>query len=179
MGATNKSPKTANVCAPGMNPNGFTTDRKVDGERRSIRRYNDGRISSREANTKCHLTGIISTPKDTSTPKEEEYQAQNFFEVAELLAAIEKVPNPESSVKPQKYVFKEKKSRCLSTVSDDGQTTPPSIESPTPASSPELMSNEVFHPPVAPRVTTENPNSISNQWRRMGVNNVYNELGFN
>ncbi|KAJ5603527.1 hypothetical protein N7537_006483 [Penicillium hordei] len=30
-----------------LNPNGFITDRELDGERRSIRHYNDGRVSGR------------------------------------------------------------------------------------------------------------------------------------
>ena len=42
----NEANKTA-AAANNLNPNGFITDRKVDGERRSIRHYNDGRVSGR------------------------------------------------------------------------------------------------------------------------------------
>lgn len=35
-------------------PNGFITEREVDGERRSIRYYNDGRISSRSSSRAGH-----------------------------------------------------------------------------------------------------------------------------
>ncbi|CAG7935046.1 unnamed protein product [Penicillium nalgiovense] len=42
----NEANKAAGA-ANDLNPNGFTTDREVDGERRSIRHYNDGRVSGR------------------------------------------------------------------------------------------------------------------------------------
>lgn len=42
----NEANKTTEA-ASDLNPNGFITDREVDGERRSIRHYNDGRVSGR------------------------------------------------------------------------------------------------------------------------------------
>lgn len=38
---------TTTEAANDLNPNGFITDRELDGERRSIRHYNDGRVSGR------------------------------------------------------------------------------------------------------------------------------------
>ena len=42
----NEANKTTEA-ASDLNPNGFITDRELDGERRSIRHYNDGRVSGR------------------------------------------------------------------------------------------------------------------------------------
>ncbi|CDM35566.1 hypothetical protein DTO013E5_7960 [Penicillium roqueforti] len=42
----NEAKKTTEA-ASDLNPNGFITDRELDGERRSIRHYNDGRVSGR------------------------------------------------------------------------------------------------------------------------------------
>ncbi|KAJ5513002.1 hypothetical protein N7463_002554 [Penicillium fimorum] len=41
--------------ASDLNPNGFITDREVDGERRSIRHYNDGRVSGRGRSVEASL----------------------------------------------------------------------------------------------------------------------------
>ncbi|KAJ5383347.1 hypothetical protein N7517_001258 [Penicillium concentricum] len=41
--------------ASDLNPNGFVTDREVDGERRSIRHYNDGRVSGRGRSVEASL----------------------------------------------------------------------------------------------------------------------------
>ncbi|CRL27916.1 EF-Hand 1, calcium-binding site [Penicillium camemberti] len=38
---------TTTEAANDLNPNGFITNRELDGERRSIRHYNDGRVSGR------------------------------------------------------------------------------------------------------------------------------------
>ena len=38
------------------NPNGFITEREVDGERRSIRHYNDGRVSSRNSSREGRIS---------------------------------------------------------------------------------------------------------------------------
>ncbi|CAI7658306.1 unnamed protein product [Penicillium viridicatum] len=38
---------TTTEAASDLNPNGFITNRELDGERRSIRHYNDGRVSGR------------------------------------------------------------------------------------------------------------------------------------
>ncbi|KAJ5189765.1 hypothetical protein N7491_008191 [Penicillium cf. griseofulvum] len=50
----NDSSKTTGA-ANDLNPNGFVTDREVDGERRSIRHYNDGRISGRGRSVEASL----------------------------------------------------------------------------------------------------------------------------
>ncbi|KAJ5959093.1 uncharacterized protein N7479_006243 [Penicillium vulpinum] len=91
--------------ASDLNPNGFITDRKVDGERRSIRHYNEGRVSGRgrsvEASlrTKMHKNFIgtggrarppTSHPRDVSgrsTPA----AASDPAEVANITAAMAKL----------------------------------------------------------------------------------------
>ncbi|KGO71108.1 hypothetical protein PITC_080450 [Penicillium italicum] len=51
---SNEAIKTTEA-ASDLNPNGFVTDREVDGERRSIRHYNDGRISRRGSSAEGSL----------------------------------------------------------------------------------------------------------------------------
>ncbi|KAJ5836116.1 hypothetical protein N7447_002142 [Penicillium robsamsonii] len=50
----NETVKTTEA-ASDLNPNGFVTDREVDGERRSIRHYNDGRVSGRGRSVEASL----------------------------------------------------------------------------------------------------------------------------
>lgn len=42
---TNEANQTTDAASE-ENPNGFITDRAIDGQRRSIRQYNDGRVSN-------------------------------------------------------------------------------------------------------------------------------------
>ncbi|OQE34362.1 hypothetical protein PENCOP_c019G06044 [Penicillium coprophilum] len=51
---SNEAAKTTEA-ASDLNPNGFVTDRKVDGERRSLRHYNDGRVSGRGRRVESNL----------------------------------------------------------------------------------------------------------------------------
>jgi hypothetical protein len=60
----NDSPQTTEA-ANDLNPNGFVTDREVDGERRSIRHYNDGRISGRGRNVEASLRTKMRNSSET------------------------------------------------------------------------------------------------------------------
>lgn len=184
-----KSPKRST--REGTNPNGFTTERRMYSERRSIRHFNDGHVSQRDANYRCCLPGTIknqhlSKAKDkTMKPSissngssqhgmsihhNSDYQPPSAFQVAELQAAVDGLFHPEGSSEPRKYTSKDGIPPKLALM--------PRAVSPSPQSSPELMNTEVFAPPVAPKTNRSNPNSISNQWRAMGVNKVYKDLGY-
>ncbi|OQD62909.1 hypothetical protein PENPOL_c010G02454 [Penicillium polonicum] len=179
----------------GSPSNGFTTERSVGGERRSIRHYHDGRVSQREAPipgpvrklTKSTVTSransastsTILKPKVPSKPKEPEYQSPTDAEIEKLAGAVTNLFHPERTTpfpKPPPRVEspEEEGSQSWSSDGSYGMITPPfPVASPTPEDSPELMSTEVFPPPVTrnPRASGTGTNSISKQWADMGGKN--------
>ncbi|KAJ5164671.1 uncharacterized protein N7500_006501 [Penicillium coprophilum] len=100
----NEAAKTTEA-ASDLNPNGFVTDRKIDGERRSLRHYNDGRVSGRgrsvgsDLRTKMHknctktrgrarpLTSHPGESSDRSTPA----AGPSPSDIAEITAAVAKL----------------------------------------------------------------------------------------
>ncbi|KAJ9483673.1 hypothetical protein VN97_g9723 [Penicillium thymicola] len=190
--------KFGKAATPGS-PNGFTTERSVGGERRSIRHYHDGRVSQREAlipgpvqkltdsivtsRKNSASTSTVLKPKASSSPKrpEPEYRAPTDREIERLAGAVTNLFHPERTTpfpKPPPRVEspREESSQTWSSGSSCGTVTPPfPVASPTPEDSPELMSTEVFPPPAtpSPRKSGRNTNSISKQWADMGGKNRF------
>ncbi|KAJ5688056.1 hypothetical protein N7536_010675 [Penicillium majusculum] len=184
--------------APTGSPNnGFTTERSVGGERRSIRHYHDGRVSQREApmspipapvqklttstvtsRANSASASTVFKPKASPKPKEPEpeYQSPTDAEIEKLAGAVTNLFHPERTTpfpKPPPRVEspQEENSQSWSSSSSYGMITPPfPVASPTPEGSPELMSTEVFPPPVTrnPDTSGTNTNTISKQWADMG-----------
>ncbi|CRL19597.1 unnamed protein product [Penicillium camemberti] len=184
--------------APTGSPNnGFTTERSVGGERRSIRHYHDGRVSQREAPppgpvrklTKSTVTSRANSAsastvlKPKASPKPKEYQPPTDAEIEKLAGAVTNLFHPERTTpfpKPPPRVEspQEESSQAWSSSSSYGMITPPfPVASPTPEGSPELMSTEVFPPPVTrnPHTSGTNTNSISKQWADMGGKNRFRD----
>ncbi|KAJ5459229.1 hypothetical protein N7530_011173 [Penicillium desertorum] len=168
--------------------NGFTTERAVGGERRSIRHYHDGRVSQREppmlpAVRTLTETKVISRKSSSRTlsntqtvpkPKKEEYRSPTLAEIEKLSGAVTNVFQSEGS-KPLKKILEETEETETQTWSCDssyGMITPPlPAVSPMPEDSPELMSTEVFPLPVTsnPGNSDEDADTISRQWADLGV----------
>lgn len=174
--------------------NGFTTERSVGGERRSIRHYHDGRVSQREGPipapvrklTKSRVTSrtnsvsasTVFKPKASPKPREPEpeYRPPTDAEIEKLAGAVTNLSHPERSTPfpkplPRVESSQEENSESWSSSSSYGMITPPfPVASPTPEDSPELMSTEVFPPPVTrnPGTSGTNTNTISKQWADMG-----------
>ncbi|CAG8906914.1 unnamed protein product [Penicillium egyptiacum] len=88
-----------------LNPNGFITDREVDGERRSIRHYNDGRVSGRGRSVEGSLrakmrkdstgAGGRDRPPPTSHPRDMGSRstpvASGPSDIADITAAMAKL----------------------------------------------------------------------------------------
>ncbi|CAI7618134.1 unnamed protein product [Penicillium viridicatum] len=159
--------------------NGFTTERSVGGERRSIRHYHDGRVSQLTSRANSASTSTVIKPKVSSKPKEPEYQSPTDAEIEKLAGAVTNLFHPERTTpfpKPPPRVesLEEEGSQSWSSDGSYGMITPPfPVASPTPEESPELMSTEVFPPPVTrnPRASGKGTNSISKQWADMGGKN--------
>jgi hypothetical protein len=98
----NEANKTA-AAANDLNPNGFITEREVDGERRSVRRYNDGRVSGRGGSiegtrqgSRKNSTGISGRARPpTSHPRDLDCRstpaASGPSDVADITAAMAKL----------------------------------------------------------------------------------------
>lgn len=174
--------------------NGFTTERSVGGERRSIRHYHDGRVSQREGPVPGPVQAltkskVISRQNSTSTapnnkavpkPKEPEYQSPTLAEIEKLSGAVHKLFHPESSKPYKEYLPQTESPQSWSSDSSYGMITPPlPVASPTPEDSPELTSTEVFPAPVAvnPDTSDEDANSISKQWADIGGKNRIRHSG--
>ncbi|KAJ5518461.1 hypothetical protein N7453_000883 [Penicillium expansum] len=102
---SNEANKTTEA-ASDLNPNGFITDRELDGERRSIRHYNDGRISRRGSSVEAslrtkmhrHSTGTegrawlpTSHPGDLSGRSPPVGGASGPSDIADITAAMAKL----------------------------------------------------------------------------------------
>lgn len=99
------------------NPNGFITEREVDGERRSIRHYNDGRVSSRNSSrqgsissrstssaslTRSRVSSRSASPSTTwSTPGA---SSGGGVGLVELFFEIEDIDIPEHNDSPESEV---------------------------------------------------------------------------
>ncbi|KAJ5158921.1 uncharacterized protein N7500_008572 [Penicillium coprophilum] len=86
----------------GTRNNGFITEREVDGERRSIRIYHDGRVSQREGpagpiRTLTNSTGAASkaeaVPKATTVPRFEDLKcdAETAAEIVQYCGELEEI----------------------------------------------------------------------------------------
>ncbi|CAI7675540.1 unnamed protein product [Penicillium palitans] len=168
--------------APTGSPNnGFTTERSVGGERRSIRHYHDGRVS--QLTSRANSASASTVLKSKASPKPKEYQPPTDAEIEKLAGAVTNLFHPERTTpfpKPPPRVEspQEESSQAWSSSSSYGMITPPfPVASPTPEGSPELMSTEVFPPPVTrnPRTSGTNTNSISKQWADMGGKNRFRD----
>ncbi|KAJ5926498.1 hypothetical protein N7516_008271 [Penicillium verrucosum] len=176
--------KSGKATAPGS-PNGFTTERSVGGERRSIRHYHDGRVSQREAlipGPVQKLTDSIVTsrknsasnstvlkPKAAHRPKrpESEYRAPTDREIERLAGAVTNLFHPERTTPFPRPPPQEERSQSWGSGSSSGSVTPPfPVASPTPEGSPELMSTEVF-----PLLWL--PTLVNQQWADMGGKNRF------
>lgn len=87
------------------NPNGFTTEREVDGERRCVRHYNDGRVSSRDSSrrrisppsspniSRCRTARASSRPTSHSTSRSTSRASSDSGSAGsvELISAVEKL----------------------------------------------------------------------------------------
>ncbi|KAK4867888.1 hypothetical protein LT330_007547 [Penicillium expansum] len=174
--------------APSETPNnGFTTERSVGGERRSIRHYHDGRVSQRESPIpgpvrKLTQSKLVSRTNSTSTstvlkakaapkPKEPEYQSPTVAEIEKLAGAVTNLFHPERTTPFDKPPPQPESPQSWSSDSSYGMVTPPiPVASPTPEDSPELMSTDVFPLPATatPDASFEDANPISAQWGQMG-----------
>ncbi|CAI7610475.1 unnamed protein product [Penicillium glandicola] len=174
--------------------NGFTTERSVDGERRSIRHYHDGRVSQRE--------GPVGPAREL-TRSNVVSRASSIRAVPSTMdvRTIKVVPTtkaaPTATAVPSFTVPRREDLRCDSETADEiiqlceqlpSQTETPQavipqteaaeswssdssygILTPPSVASPELMSTE-FSPPVAaqPDASGRDSNSISEQWADLG-----------
>ncbi|KAJ5589197.1 hypothetical protein N7537_011875 [Penicillium hordei] len=102
--------------ATGSPNNGFTTERSVGGERRSIRHYHDGRVSQREApipgpvrkltesivtsRANSASTSTVLNPTVIPKPKEPEpeYQSPTAAEIEKLAGAVTNLFHPERTI---------------------------------------------------------------------------------
>ncbi|KAJ6190403.1 hypothetical protein N7519_000424 [Penicillium mononematosum] len=183
--------------------NGFTTERAVGGERRSIRHYHDGRVSQREPPmlpavrtltdskviSRKGSSRALSNTQSVPKPKEEEYRSPTLAEIEKLSGAVTNIFQPGGS-KPFEKIPKETENipeetetpETWSCDSSYGMITPPlPVDSPMPEDSPELMSTEVFPLPVTsnPGNSDEDADTISRQWAdlsgkdRTGRSDIY------
>ncbi|OQE16578.1 hypothetical protein PENFLA_c027G06288 [Penicillium flavigenum] len=168
--------------------NGFTTERAVGGERRSIRDYHDGRVSQREPPmlppvrtltdskviSRKSSSRTLSDTKSVPKPKEEEYRSPTLAEIEKLSGPVTNLFHPEGS-KPFEKIPKETETpETWSCDSSYGMIAPPlPLVSPMPQDSPELMSTEVFPLPVTsnPGNSDEDADTISKQWADLGGKN--------
>lgn len=134
--------------ATGSRNNGFTTERSVGGERRSIRHYHDGRLSQREAPiprpvrklTKSIVTSwansastsTVLKPKVAPKPKkpEPEYQSPTATDIEKLAGAVTNLFHPERTTPfpkppPQVDNSQEESPQSWSSNSSYGMITPP------------------------------------------------------
>jgi hypothetical protein len=187
MPETSKPNQSANSGLSGTNPNGFTTEREVDGERRSIRCYNDGRVSKRETDTKSRSIEISNElnvkngsieasllPDSLYVSSESGYQASNAFGTAELRVAVGQILLLEIAGDSQISMDRTKEPIPTSAVTDSSETTPHPVPSTLPTGDPKFMDTE-----TPPKGITSNANSISDQWLRMGVNSAHKDLEYN
>ncbi|KAJ5482225.1 hypothetical protein N7475_001037 [Penicillium sp. IBT 31633x] len=172
-----KTARQPGTIPSGQNINGFTTEPSLNGERRSIRHYNDGRVSQREtpiggssqAPTMSKDLSRRSSTRAVPNTMEQEYQPPSPAEIRKLRAAVDRSLQPEGSKRSrgtssQAQAVSSPRPSCF-----DGLDTPPPVASPTPESFPELMKIEVFPSAVtASRDTVnKNANTISSQWYHM------------
>lgn len=157
------------------NANGFTTERSVGGERRSIRHYNDGRVSQRGTPIPSSprtptRSNTIPRPSTRAPNTKGEYQHPSAAAIAKLCVAVDKLLQPEGTKESRKAHLQKLTSKSGASSSFDDLDTPvPPVASPTPESSPELMATTEFFAAVS----TEKPpvksaNTISDQWSRIG-----------
>ncbi|KAJ5243989.1 hypothetical protein N7489_004085 [Penicillium chrysogenum] len=173
--------------------NGFTTERAVGGERRSIRHYHDGRVSQREPPMPSAVRTLakvvsrksssrtLSDTKSVPNPKGEEYRSPTLAEIEKLSGGVanlfqaegskpvEKLP--EETETPETETPETETPETWSCGSSYGMISPPlSAVSPMPEDSPELMSTEVFPLPVTsnPDSSDEDADTISRQWADLG-----------
>ena len=114
-----------------INPNGFITEREVNGERRSVRHYNDGRISSRNNSRSNRRTisrtassaSINSTKKATFWDPSASSRASSATpsvvdgpETPDLSSAVEALTISEPTSKPQKICHPFEKDPEVDTV---------------------------------------------------------------
>ncbi|KAJ6157106.1 hypothetical protein N7497_005991 [Penicillium chrysogenum] len=169
--------------------NGFTTERAVGGERRSIRHYHDGRVSQREppmpsaVRTLAKVVSRKSSSRTLSDTKSLSGGVANLFQ-AEGSKPVEKLPEetetPETETNETETPETETNEtetpetetpETWSCGSSYGMISPPlSAVSPMPEDSPELMSTEVFPLPVtsSPDSSDEDADTISRQWADLG-----------
>ena len=178
--------------------NGFTTERAVGGERRSIRHYHDGRVSQREPPMPSAVRTLakvvsrksssrtLSDTKSVPNPKGEEYRSPTLAEIEKLSGdvanlfqeegskPVEKLPEetetPETETNETETPATETP-ETWSCGSSYGMISPPlPAVSPMPEDSPELMSTEVFPLPVTsnPDSSDEDADTISRQWADLG-----------
>jgi hypothetical protein len=89
--------------------NGFTTERAVGGERRSIRHYHDGRVSQREPPMPSAVRTLakvvsrksssrtLSDTKSVPNPKGEEYRSPTLAEIEKLSGGVANLFQAEGS----------------------------------------------------------------------------------
>ncbi|KAI2704742.1 hypothetical protein CBS147332_7396 [Penicillium roqueforti] len=171
--------------------NGFTTERSVGGERRSIRHYHDGRLSQRESPVPGPVQTLIKTnimsktkstrpfsklrePEPEPEPKlepETEYESPTLAEIERLSGAVATLFHPDRSNPSEKPPPRTMSPQSWSSESSYGMVTPPfPVASPTPGDSPELMSTDVLLPPATARSdgSDDDADSISKKWKKLG-----------
>ncbi|KAJ5562256.1 hypothetical protein N7461_001017 [Penicillium sp. DV-2018c] len=142
------------------NPNGFITERELAGERRSIRRYNDGRISGRssvEPGPRRRASTSTSTRNSSRSPS----RTDNTGDTTRASSRMGPFISRRSSL-------------SLSLSCADRDRPPSSSSSPSPFHSNKLSDLAAEISAEVARFSADKPNSASAQRLRATWNNVRN-----
>ncbi|KAJ5576366.1 hypothetical protein N7535_003292 [Penicillium sp. DV-2018c] len=142
------------------NPNGFITERELAGERRSIRRYNDGRISGRSS-VEPSPRRRASTSASTRNSSRSSSRTDNTGDTTRASSRMGPFISRRSSL-------------SLSLSCADRDRPPSSSSSPSPFHSNKLSDLAAEISAEVARFSADKPNSASAQRLRATWNNVRN-----
>ncbi|CAG8886251.1 unnamed protein product [Penicillium egyptiacum] len=135
----------------------------------AVRTLTEDKVISRKSSARS-----LSDGKAVPKPKEEEHKSPTLAEIENLSGAVTNLFHPGRAEPFEKLPQETESLQSWSSDSSYGIITPPfPVASPSPEDSPELMSADVFLPPVIsnPDTLDEDANTISKRWADMRAKN--------